>query len=220
MVLLSCLRFVRKTNVFYPHPLSKFRPYGEGPLVPASEIKLADYPNRSGHILALRTDRPCSVLFDLTLSRFIGLATRKGQRTMMRELMRETFCLIKQIQLAKFNECSDEEERSKICCDPLEIFHEALENCKPILVTKPVKRGGATYQVPFPISEKQSEDLAIRWLLETVREQPKPRKKNFPEMMAKELIDSYYQQGKVIKRKQDMHRQCENNKAYAHYRWG
>lgn len=211
MVFLNCVRFAKKS-------LTKNKLI-VGPFKPASRMSMDECLGHSVVPYA-RPFHPCSIFFDRTLSKFISKGNRCGQRTLMRELMRETFQLIKQSQLTKLNQCTDETKQTNIICDPLVIFHGALENCKPLLVTRVVKRGGATYQVPFPISEQESEDFAMRWLLETVNERPKPKKTYFPEVMAKELIDCYYNEGKVIKRKQDMHRQCEGNKAYAHYRWG
>ncbi|KAH9417466.1 28S ribosomal protein S7, mitochondrial [Dermatophagoides pteronyssinus] len=178
------------------------------PLIPAAQMNLDDYQDiiSEQNIPAIRPCYPCSSFYDETLSKFVNRGQRKGQRIMMRELLRETFMIIKQ--------------QEEVVCDPLVIFHQAIRNCMPLMITRPVKRGGATYQVPFPISEKESEELAMRWLFETVVERPRPRKQFFPEIMARELIDCYYNQGKVVKKKQDIHRQCENNKAYAHYRWG
>lgn len=188
------------------------------PFKPASQIKIEDLIQRDS-VVAARPFHPCSVFFNRTLSVFINKGTRKGQKSLMRDLMRETFCLIKQTQLAKYHECQSDEERGNIECDPLVIFLGALENCKPLLITRPVKRGGATYQVPFPLSAVESQDLAIRWLFQTIKERPKPRKQYFPEVMARELIDCFNNEGKVVKKKQDIHKQCEANKAYAHYRW-
>lgn len=191
-----------------------------GILVPAAKMPTDPQSNvLITKVEPTKSYQPCSVFFDPTLTKFISHGTRKGQRTLMRDLMRETFLIIKRTQLAKYHKCADADERDLIVCDPLRIFHGALENCKPLLITRPVKRGGATYQVPFPLSERESEDFAIRWLLETVKQRPKPRKTFFPEVMAKELIDCFHNEGKVVKKKIDMHRQCESNKAYAHYRW-
>jgi len=189
-----------------------------GPFQTAAQMKL-DPTIEVGEVRAARPYHPCSVFFDRTFSRFISEGTRKGHKALLRELMRETFAIIKRTQLAKVFECTNEEEASKIVCDPMMIFHGALENCKPLLLTRPIKRGGATYQVPFPLSAEESEELAMRWIMSSVRERPKPRKTFFPEAMARELIDDFYHEGKVVKRKLDMHKQCEANKAYAHYRW-
>jgi len=101
--------------------------------------------------------------------------------------------------------------------NPRKIFYDAVENCKPLLQLTPIKRGGVTYQVPVPITEKRSQFLSMKWIIDAARE--KERTVHFPEKLAWELIDAANNQGKVIKRKQDLHRQCEANRAYAHYRW-
>jgi small subunit ribosomal protein S7 len=161
----------------------------------------------------------CSLFFDRTLNKFISKGLVKGQKALMRELMRETFAIIKRTQIIKYNNALNG-QKADIECNPLTILHKAVDNCRPLIITRPIKRGGATYQVPYPLSSKDSEALAMKWLIHAVRDRPKPRKIFFPEAMAKELIDAYYNEGKVVKKKQDMHRQCEANKAYAHYRWG
>ena len=189
-----------------------------GPFQTAAQMEV-DSSYTFEYVPATRPYHPCSVFFDRTMSKFVNKCTRKGQQALTRELMRDTFTIIKRTQLNKYYECTDPEARSKIVCDPLVIFHGALNNCKPLLITRPVKRGGATYQVPFPVNERDSEDFAMRWLLQSVTERPKPRKTFFPEVMARELIDCFNNEGKVVKRKQDVHKQCETNKAYAHYRW-
>ncbi|KAJ6218353.1 hypothetical protein RDWZM_009510 [Blomia tropicalis] len=190
-----------------------------GPFQTAAQMKLDPTMVVEGEVIAARPYHPCSVFFNRTFSKFVNKGLRKGQKALFRELMRDTFTIIKRTQLNKYYECKDEIEREKIVCDPMKIFLTALDNCKPLLITRPVKRGGATYQVPYPLSEVESEDFAMRWLLQSVKERPKPRKAYFPEVMARELIDCFYMEGKVVKRKQDMHKQCEANKAYSHYRW-
>jgi small subunit ribosomal protein S7 len=125
---------------------------------------------------------------------------------------------VKQIQLAKYYEATTDAERAEIELNPITIFHKALENCSPVLQLTPIKRGGSTYQVPIPITENRARFLAMKWMILECRE--KERKIHFPERLAVELIDAFNNTGKVVKRKQDLHKQCENNRAYAHYRWG
>lgn len=125
---------------------------------------------------------------------------------------------VKQIQLSKYYNAATDEERSAIELNPVTILHQALENCKPILQLTPIKRGGSTYQVPVPVSDKRATFLAMKWMILESRE--KERKVHFPERFAAEMLDAFNNTGKVVKRKQDLHRQCEANRAYAHYRWG
>lgn len=104
--------------------------------------------------------------------------------------------------------------------NPLAIFKGAIENVKPVVITKRVKRGGSTYQVPYPVREASSEWFAIKWMISAVLDRPKPRTKSFPDTMSQELIDAFHNKGKVVKRKDDIHRLADANKAYSHYRWG
>lgn len=111
------------------------------------------------------------------------------------------------------------EDDEPIETNPLIVFHKALRNVQPIVITKPVRRGGATYQVPHPVPDSEGRWLAIKWLLQTVRERPRPRTRWFEFCMAQELIDASEGKGKVIKRRDDAHRAAEANKAFAHYRY-
>lgn len=74
-----------------------------------------------------------------------------------------------------------------------------------------------SFQVPIPVSDKRSQFLSMKWLIEAAND--KERKVHFPEKLAYELIDAANNAGRVVKRKQDLHKQCEANRAYAHYRW-
>lgn len=158
-----------------------------------------------------------SIFHDYKLSKFTNYIMKGGRKTLARELLEKSFEKIKRMQLEKFNKAATDEERSKIETNPLKIFHQALANCRPVLNVMPVKRGGVRYQVPVPITEQHSYYLAAKWLIEASRE--KERTIHLPEKMAYELLDAHNNQGRVVKRKQDLHRLCEANRAYAHYRW-
>ena len=161
-----------------------------------------------------------SLFYDPFFFFFEAGIVQKGRRNLARDLVQETLFHIKRIQMKKFYSLSkDEQERSQIELNPLLVFKKAFENCKPVLATKTIKRGGAKYQVPHPVSDLQGVNMTIKWLRDTIRERPKPRKIYFPEALAKELINAYHEEGKVIKIKNDMHKLCETNKAYVHYRW-
>lgn len=139
-----------------------------------------------------------------------------GQKTLARDLLNKSFENIKRIQLERYH-LADEDEKHKIETNPKAIIYKAITNCRPLLHLTPIKRGGVNYQVPVPITEKRSYFLAMKWIIEAARE--KERTVHFPEKMAWELIDAASNQGRVVKKKQDLHRQCEANRAYAHYRW-
>lgn len=158
---------------------------------------------------------------------------RHGKKILARDLVETTFETIKRIQLEKFHKAS-EEDKSAIELNPKIIFHKAIANCKPILALTPIKRGGVTYQVnvkkisffpclivvfkvPVAIPEKRSEFLSIKWMIQAAKD--KERTVHFPQKLAYELIDASNNTGRVVKRKQELHKQCEANRAYAHYRW-
>ena len=100
--------------------------------------------------------------------------------------------------------------------DPLKIFKKAVENCKPLLEVKTRRVGGANYQVPVEVSQTRRTSLAIRWILSNARSRPE---KGMPEKLAYELNDAANMRGGAIKKKDDVHRMAEANKAFAHYRW-
>lgn len=122
------------------------------------------------------------------------------------------------MQLTKYYKATTDEERNEIELNPVTIFHKAVANCTPVLKLTPIKRGGSTYQVPVAVRPAFARFMAMRWIIEEVNE--KEKKVHFPEKFAYEILEAANNTGKVVKRKQDLHRQCEANRAYAHYRWG
>ncbi|HTM13043.1 MAG TPA: 30S ribosomal protein S7 [Bryobacteraceae bacterium] len=100
--------------------------------------------------------------------------------------------------------------------DPLKLFKKAVENCKPLVEVKTRRVGGANYQVPVEVPNNRRTSLAIRWILINARSRPE---KTMPEKLANELNDAANSRGGAIKKKDDVHRMAEANKAFAHYRW-
>ena len=100
--------------------------------------------------------------------------------------------------------------------DPLKLFKKAVENTKPLLEVKTRRVGGANYQVPVEVPQNRRTSLAIRWILSNARSRPE---KGMPEKLANELNDAANMRGGAIKKKDDVHRMAEANKAFAHYRW-
>ena len=107
--------------------------------------------------------------------------------------------------------------KEKLGLEPLDAFNQALENTKPLLETKGRRVGGATYQVPMEIRPERRQTLAIRWIVMFARKRNGER--TMEERLAGELIDAYNHTGAAVKRKEEMHRMAEANKAFAHYRW-
>jgi len=100
--------------------------------------------------------------------------------------------------------------------DPLKHFKKAVENAKPLLEVKTRRVGGANYQVPVEVPQNRRTSLAIRWILINARSRPE---KGMPDKLANELNDAANMRGGAIKKKDDVHRMAEANKAFAHYRW-
>ena len=98
----------------------------------------------------------------------------------------------------------------------MEIFEEALTNMTPVLEVKARRVGGSTYQVPMEIRPDRRQTLAIRWLVQFSR---KRSEKNMDARLAGELLDAFNNTGNSVKKKEEMHRMAEANRAFAHYRW-
>ncbi|XP_043252332.1 28S ribosomal protein S7, mitochondrial [Colletes gigas] len=157
-----------------------------------------------------------SEFHDQLVSKFTNYIMRNGNKLLARSLLARTFEHIKMIQLERYNKASPE-EKEQIELNPKLIFFRAIENCKPILGLKNIKKGGITYQVPIPLSEHKSSFLSMNWLIKTSKE--KDATQHFPEVLAKEIIDAADNKGRIVKKKHDLHKQCEANRAYAHFRW-
>ncbi len=111
---------------------------------------------------------------------------------------------------------SMEKIRERTSDDPLKLFKKAVENCKPLLEVKTRRVGGANYQVPIEVPQTRRTSLAIRWIILNARGRAE---KGMPEKLANELNDAANSRGGAIKKKDDVHRMAEANKAFAHYRW-
>lgn len=109
-----------------------------------------------------------------------------------------------------------EEVKKKMNKDPLEVFEKALGNVTPILEVKARRVGGATYQVPIEVSKKRGQAIAIQWIRNAARGRGG---KSMIEGLALELVDAYNGVGESIKKREDLHKTAEANKAFAHFRW-
>ena len=106
--------------------------------------------------------------------------------------------------------------KEKTGSEPMDVFTKALENVMPQLEVKARRVGGSTYQVPMEIRPERRQTLGIRWLVLFSR---KRGEKTMKERLAAELMDAYNSTGASFKRKEEMHRMAEANKAFAHFRW-
>ncbi len=100
--------------------------------------------------------------------------------------------------------------------NPLEILDKCMDNVRPLLEVKPRRVGGATYQVPIEVSSQRANTLAIRWIVGFAR---KRKEKTMKERLASEILDGASNTGSSVKKKEDLHKMADANKAFAHYRW-
>ena len=123
-----------------------------------------------------------------------------GKKTVAQKIVYDAFDIIK-------------EKEQK---DPLEVFEEALNNVMPVLEVKARRVGGATYQVPLEIRRERRQTLGLRWLVVYARNR---HEKTMAEKLANEILDARTGNGGAFKKKEDMHRMAEANKAFAHYKF-
>ena len=100
--------------------------------------------------------------------------------------------------------------------DPVQVLQKAIENVRPLLEVRSRRVGGATYQVPVEVKTRRGRTLAVRWIVTFSRQR---REKTMAERLAGEVLDAANRTGHSVKKKEDIHRMAEANKAFAHYRW-
>lgn len=133
-------------------------------------------------------------------AKFVNNVMRSGKKSSAEQILYGALDLI--------------EQRSKQ--DPLEVFHKALDNVRPVVEVKSRRVGGATYQVPVEVRSERRDALAIRWLIGYARQRSE---KTMVQKLAGELMDAAQSRGGSVKKREDTHRMAEANKAFAHYRW-
>lgn len=155
-------------------------------------------PRRSG--VPKRDVLPDPIYNNKILTKLVNQIMMDGKRGTAQKIVYGAFDLIK--------ERTGEE--------PLDVFMKALNNVMPLLEVKARRVGGSTYQVPVEIRPERRQTLAIRWIVDFTN---KRNEKTAVERLAGELMDAFNNSGNSVKRKDDMHRMAEANKAFAHYRW-
>lgn len=133
-------------------------------------------------------------------AKFVNNIMRRGKKSLAEQVFYGALDLI--------------EQRSKQ--DPLEVFHKALENVRPIVEVKSRRVGGATYQVPVEVRAERRDALAMRWIIGYAKQRSE---KTMVQKLAGELQDAAQSRGGSVKKREDTHRMAEANKAFAHYRW-
>ena len=109
-----------------------------------------------------------------------------------------------------------EKGAQEVNTDPVEFAMKVVDNIRPALEVKSRRVGGSNYQVPVPVTPQRQETLAVRWLIDIAR---KKSGASFGDLLRKEMIATYKGEGDAIKKKQDVERMAEANKAFAHFRW-
>ena len=154
---------------------------------------------RRGYI-AKREVLPDPIYNSKVVTKLINNIMLDGKKTVAQKIVYDAFNTIK-------------EKEGK---DALEVFEAALNNVMPVLEVKARRVGGATYQVPIEIRAERRQTLALRWLVNYARNR---HEKTMAEKLANEIIDATNSTGGAFKKKEDMHRMAEANKAFAHYKW-
>jgi len=137
---------------------------------------------------------------DVMVAKFVNNIMIQGKKNVARKIVYEAFEIV-----AKKSEQ-----------DPLEIFRKAIQNSSPAIEIRPRRVGGATYQVPMEVREERRSALAIRWLKKFASER---RDRSMASKLASELLAAANGEGGAIKRRDDMHRMADANRAFAHFRW-
>ena len=109
-----------------------------------------------------------------------------------------------------------EKIKSKTKEEPINVFNEAINNIRPTVEVRSRRVGGATYQVPVEVKSNRAQALAIRWLVDASR---KRKDKHMSDKIFNELYDAYEKKGSAVKKREDVHKMAESNKAFAHFRW-
>ncbi len=137
---------------------------------------------------------------DLLVAKFTNNLMRDGKKSIAEKIVNDAFDLVA--------------ERTRE--DPLQVFQKALENSEPMVEVKSRRVGGSTYQVPIEVRPERRTALSMRWLIEYAR---KRGGRTMSEKLANELIEASHNRGGSVKKRDDVHRMAEANKAFAHYRW-
>ena len=137
---------------------------------------------------------------DMLVSRFINGLMKQGKKSTAQRIFYQALDIVSQ----KSQE------------DPLKVFHQAMDNVKPLIEVKSRRVGGATYQVPIEVRADRRISLAIRWIIGYSQARGE---KSMGAKLAGELLDAAQNRGATIKKREDTHKMAEANRAFAHYRW-
>lgn len=147
--------------------------------------------------------QPDFIYSDLLVTKLIGRAMKDGKKSVAQTQIYGAFEIIK--------------EKTKE--DPMVIYHRALDNIRPTMEVRPRRIGGAAYQVPMAVRGVRRDSLAIRWLVENSRKRSNSEFHTYGAKLAAELMDAAKGEGLAVKKKLDMERSAEANKAFSHFKW-
>ena len=148
-----------------------------------------------------RDIKPDPIYKEITVARFINKLTWDGKKEKARGIFYKALERIKELESSQ---------------EPLSVFKKALENCKPSMEVRSRRVGGATYQVPVDVRPARRMTLAMRWLVAHSRAR---KGKPVAENLARELVEAYNNRGNSVKKKEDIHRMADSNRAFSHYNW-
>jgi small subunit ribosomal protein S7 len=148
----------------------------------------------------VRKVTPDPVYGSVLVSQVVNKVLWKGKKELSRKIVYDALNLV-------------ERRRSD---DPLNTLKRAIDNIKPSVEVRSRRVGGSSYQVPVEVRPRRSNTLAVRWLVEFAR---KRRESTMAERLANEILDAADNTGSAVKRRDDIHKMAESNKAFAHYRW-
>jgi len=151
-------------------------------------------------VVAKREVLPDPKFGNITLAKFMNMVMVSGKKAVAERIVYGALDLVEE----------------KLKKDPIEVFDEALENIAPLVEVKSRRVGGATYQVPVEVRPARRTALAMRWLVEYARGRGE---KSMVARLAGELIDASQSKGSAVKKREDVHRMADANKAFSHYRF-
>ncbi|MDZ4654342.1 MAG: 30S ribosomal protein S7 [Coriobacteriia bacterium] len=147
-----------------------------------------------------REVQPDPVYNNRLVTQLINKVLLDGKKSVAERIVYDAFAIIEQ----------------KTTSDPLSVFKKAMDNVRPTLEVKPKRVGGATYQVPIEVNSRRSTTLAIRWIVGFSR---KRREKTMAERLSAEIMDAANNAGSSVKKREDLFKMAESNRAFSHYRW-
>ncbi len=152
------------------------------------------------HSAEKRVINPDPKFGDLIVSKFMNNLMVDGKKSVAEGIVYGAFDMV----------------QAKAKSDPIQLFHQALENVAPAIEVRSRRVGGATYQVPVEVRTERRQALAIRWIITAARGR---NEKTMVERLSAELLDAGNNRGTAVKKREDTHKMAEANRAFSHYRW-